>query len=108
MSSKVSLVEVNLSALHQYNLLTSLKLLACEEARLASLGLFGGEAASQLKKNRARKSDFSRPILLAGSACNSFCLPFRYSVMAGTPIKMVEYLLETRIDKTCSFDGKRL
>ena len=26
--------------------------------------------------------------------------------MAGTPIKMVEYLLETRIDKTCSFDGK--
>lgn len=31
---------------------------------------------------------------------------FRYSVMAGTPAKMVEYLLETRIDKTCSFDGK--
>ena len=54
MSSKVSLVGVNLSALHQYNLLTSLKLLACEQARLASLGLFGGEAASQLKKNRAR------------------------------------------------------
>ena len=78
------------------------------EARLASLGLFGGEAASQLKKNRARKSDFPLPILPAGSACNSFCFPFRYSVMAGTPIKMVEYLLETRIDKTCSFDGKRL
>lgn len=33
---------------------------------------------------------------------------FRYSVMAGTPAKMVEYLLETRIDKTCSFDGKNL
>ena len=33
---------------------------------------------------------------------------FRYSVMAGTPAKMVEYLLETRIDKTCSFDGKYL
>ncbi|XP_073237204.1 rap guanine nucleotide exchange factor 4-like [Porites lutea] len=30
--------------------------------------------------------------------------PQKYSVMAGTPIKMVEYLLETRIDKTCSFD----
>ena len=46
--------------------------------------------------------------LFGGSAENSFCFPFRYSVMAGTPIKMVEYLLETRIDKTCSFDGKRL
>jgi len=30
--------------------------------------------------------------------------PQKYSVMAGTPAKMVEYLLETRIDKTCSFD----
>ena len=57
---------------------------------------------------RGIKSDFPRPILLAGSAGNSFCFPYRYSVMAGTPIKMVEYLLETRIDKTCSFDGKRL
>ena len=35
-----------------------------------------------------------------------FFSTFRYSVMAGTPAKMVEYLLETRIDKTCSFDGK--
>ena len=35
-------------------------------------------------------------------------LHFRYSVMAGTPAKMVEYLLETRIDKTCSFDGKNV
>ena len=42
---------VNLSALHQYNLF---KLLACEQARLASLGSFGSEAASQLEKNGAR------------------------------------------------------
>ena len=31
---------------------------------------------------------------------------FRYSVMAGTPEKMVEYLLETRVDNTSNFDGK--
>lgn len=30
---------------------------------------------------------------------------FRYSVMAGTPEKMVEYLLETRVDNTSNFDG---
>lgn len=26
--------------------------------------------------------------------------------MAGTPEKMVEYLLETRVDNTSNFDGK--
>ena len=108
MSSKVSLVGVNLSALHQYNLLTLFKAISLRAGSVGEFGVIWREAASQLKKNRARKSDFPLPNLLAGSACNSFCLPFRYSVMAGTPIKMVEYLLETRIDKTCSFDGKRL
>lgn len=32
---------------------------------------------------------------------------FRYSVMAGTPEKMVEYLLETRVDNSNNFDGKK-
>ncbi|KAL9966161.1 hypothetical protein ACROYT_G024197 [Oculina patagonica] len=33
---------------------------------------------------------------------------FRYSVMAGTPEKMVEYLLETRVDNTNNFDDQFL
>lgn len=28
--------------------------------------------------------------------------------MAGTPKKMVEYLLETRVDNTSNFDGKKM
>uniref|UniRef100_A0A915JQS8 Cyclic nucleotide-binding domain-containing protein n=1 Tax=Romanomermis culicivorax TaxID=13658 RepID=A0A915JQS8_ROMCU len=36
--------------------------------------------------------------VVAGTSINKQMIPHRYSVMAGTPEKMLEYLLETRID----------